>query len=47
MVRNLVPLVDYCISEAFAAAHRYTLSLMGFAEVPPGAGDRLFMEDSA
>ncbi|MGC8788160.1 MAG: phosphoglycerate kinase, partial [Anaerolineae bacterium] len=31
LVRNLAPLADYYVCEAFAAAHRYTPSLVGFA----------------
>jgi phosphoglycerate kinase len=45
LVRNLAPLADYYVCEAFAAAHRYTPSLVGFAEVLPAAGGRLFMEE--
>lgn len=45
LVRNLAPLADYYVSEAFAAAHRHTPSLVGFAEVLPAAGGRLFVEE--
>jgi len=45
LVRNLAPLADYYVSEAFSAAHRYTPSLVGFAEVLPSAGGRLFVEE--
>jgi len=45
LVRNLAPLADYYVCEAFAAAHRYTPSLVGFAEVLPSAGGRLFIEE--
>jgi len=45
LVRNLAPLGDCYVSEAFSAAHRYTPSLVGFAEVLPSAGGRLFVEE--
>nr|MBC7243724.1 phosphoglycerate kinase [Chloroflexota bacterium] len=45
LVRNLAPLADCYVCEAFAAAHRYTPSLIGFAEVLPSAGGRLFIEE--
>jgi phosphoglycerate kinase len=45
LVRNLAPLADYFVCEAFAAAHRYSPSLVGFAEVLPAAGGRLFVEE--
>jgi len=45
LVRNLAPLADYFVCEAFAAAHRYSPSLVGFAEVLPSAGGRLFIEE--
>lgn len=39
MVRNLTPLADYFINDAFAAAHRSQPSLVGFAlTLPAGAG---------
>lgn len=45
LVRNLAPLADYYVCEAFAAAHRSAPSLIGFAEVLPTAGGRLFVEE--
>lgn len=45
LVRKLAPLADYYVCEAFAAAHRYSPSLVGFAEVLPAAGGRLFLEE--
>lgn len=45
LVRKLAPLADYYVGEAFAAAHRYTPSLVGFTEVLPSAGGRLFVEE--
>lgn len=45
LVRNLAPMADYYVSEAFAAAHRYTPSLVGFVEVLPSAGGRLLIEE--
>ena len=47
LVRKLAPLADYYVGEAFAAAHRYTPSLVGFTEVLPSAGGRLFVEELA
>ena len=45
LVRNLAPLADYFVCDAFAAAHRYAPSLIGFAEVLPSAGGYLFVEE--
>ena len=45
LVRNLAPLADLYVCEAFSAAHRSTPSLVGFAEVLPAAGGRLFVEE--
>lgn len=45
LVRKLAPLADYYVCEAFAAAHRYSPSLVGFAEILPAAAGRLFMEE--
>jgi len=47
LVRNLAPLADYYVCEAFSAAHRYTPSLIGFAEVLPAAAGRLFVDELA
>jgi phosphoglycerate kinase len=45
LVRNLAPLADLFVCEAIAAAHRSAPSLIGFAEVLPAAGGRLFVEE--
>ncbi len=45
LVRNLAPLADYYVGEAFAAAHRYSPSLIGFTEVLPSAAGRLFVDE--
>lgn len=45
LVRNLAPLADLFVNEAFAAAHRYSPSLVGMAEVLPTAAGRLFIEE--
>jgi phosphoglycerate kinase len=45
LVRSLAPLADCFVCEAFAAAHRYSPSLVGFAEVLPAFGGRLLIEE--
>ena len=45
LVRNLAPLADFYVCEAFSAAHRHTPSLVGLAEVLPAAGGRLFIRE--
>jgi phosphoglycerate kinase len=45
LVRSLAPLADLFVCEAIAAAHRSTPSLVGFAEVLPAAGGRLFVDE--
>ncbi len=45
LVRNLAPLADYFVCEAFAAAHRSAPSLIGFAQVLPAIGGRLFVDE--
>ena len=45
LVRNLAPLADCFVCEAIAAAHRSAPSLVGFAEVLPAAGGRLFVDE--
>ncbi len=45
LVRNLAPLADVFVCEAIAAAHRSAPSLIGFAEVLPAAGGRLFVDE--
>jgi phosphoglycerate kinase len=45
LVRNLAPLANVFVCEAIAAAHRSAPSLVGFAEVLPAVGGRLFVEE--
>jgi len=45
LVKNLAPLADYYVCEAFSAAHRSSPSLIGLAEVLPAVGGRLFIEE--
>jgi phosphoglycerate kinase len=45
LVRTLAPLADLYVCEAIAAAHRSAPSLVGFAEVLPAAGGRLFVDE--
>jgi len=47
LVRSLAPLADCFVCEAFAAAHRYSPSLVGFAEVLPAFGGRLLIDEFA
>jgi phosphoglycerate kinase len=48
LVRNLAPLCDYYVNDAFAAAHRNAPSMVAFQELLPTAGGRqLFEEVSA
>jgi phosphoglycerate kinase len=41
LVRNLAPLFDYYVNDAFAAAHRASPSMIAFQEVLPTAAGRL------
>ena len=41
LVRNLAPLFDYYVNDAFAAAHRSSPSMVAFQEVLPTAAGRL------
>ncbi len=41
LVRNLAPLFDYYVNDAFAAAHRASPSMVAFQEVLPTAAGRL------
>jgi phosphoglycerate kinase len=41
LVRNLAPLFDYYVNDAFAAAHRASPSMVGFQELLPSAAGRL------
>jgi phosphoglycerate kinase len=45
LVRNLAPLVDLYVNDAFAAAHRNAPSLVGFQELLPSAGGRLLVDE--
>lgn len=45
LVRNLAPLFDLYVNDAFAAAHRRAPSLLAFPEVLPSAGGRLLIEE--
>src|SRR5699024_10052772 len=48
LVRNLAPLFDFYINEAFAAAHRNAPSMVAFQELlPSAAGDLFFREVEA
>ncbi len=40
-VRNLAPLADYFVNDAFAAAHRSQPSLVGFCEIMPAMAGRV------
>lgn len=40
LIRQLAPLADYYVNDAFAAAHRNAPSMVGFAELLPTAGGR-------
>ncbi len=45
LVRNLAPLADCYINEAFSAAHRNAPSMVAFQELLPYAGGLLFVEE--
>jgi phosphoglycerate kinase len=45
LVRNLVPLFDYYVNDAFAAAHRSSPSMVAFQEILPTAGGILLMQE--
>ncbi len=48
LVRNLAPLVDFYVNDAFAAAHRNAPSMVAFQELKPSAaGDLMFNEVAA
>ncbi len=42
LVRNLAPLADYYVNDAFAAAHRNSPSMVAFQELLPSAAGRLY-----
>lgn len=45
LVRNLSPLIDYYVNDAFAAAHRSQASLVGFTVNTPSAAGRVMEEE--
>lgn len=45
LIRNLAPLADYYVNDAFAAAHRPSPSMVAFQELLPSAVGRLFIEE--
>lgn len=45
LVRNLAPLMDYYVNDAFAAAHRNAPSMVAFQELLPTAGGRLLIDE--
>lgn len=45
LVRNLAPLMDYYINDAFAAAHRNAPSMVAFQELLPSAGGFLLIKE--
>ena len=47
LVRNLAPLVDVYVNDAFAAAHRNAPSMVAFQELLPTAGGRLLVDEVA
>jgi phosphoglycerate kinase len=47
LVRNLAPLIDCYVNDAFAAAHRNAPSMVAFQELVPTAGGRLLVDEVA
>jgi len=45
LVRNLTPVVDVYVNDAFAAAHRNAPSMVAFQELLPTAGGRLLIDE--
>lgn len=45
LVRNLAPIVDVYVNDAFAAAHRNAPSMVAFQELLPTAGGRLLVDE--
>jgi len=45
LVRNLAPLADYYVNDAFAAAHRNAPSMVAFQELLPSAAGPLLMQE--
>lgn len=46
LVRNLAPLADAYVNDAFAAAHRNSPSMVAFQEMLPSVGGRLLIEET-
>lgn len=47
LIRNIAPLVDYYVNDAFSAAHRNAPSMVAFQELLPTAGGLLMMKELA
>ncbi len=47
LVRNLAPIVDVYVNDAFATAHRNAPSMVAFQELLPSAGGRLLIDEMA
>ena len=45
LIRNIAPLVDYYVNDAFSAAHRNAPSMVAFQEILPTAGGLLMMKE--
>jgi phosphoglycerate kinase len=45
LVRNLAPLMDFYVNDAFAAAHRNCPSMVAFQKLLPSAGGRLLIKE--
>jgi len=45
LIRNIAPLVDYYVNDAFSAAHRNAPSMVAFQELLPSAGGLLMMKE--
>jgi phosphoglycerate kinase len=45
LVRNLAPLMNYYVNDAFATAHRNIPSMVAFQELLPSAGGRLLIDE--
>jgi phosphoglycerate kinase len=46
LVRNLAPLADVFVNDAFAAAHRNSPSMVAFQELLPSVGGRLLIDEA-
>jgi phosphoglycerate kinase len=45
LVRNLAPLIDFYVNDAFAAAHRNAPSMVAFQQLVPSVGGRLLVDE--